>query len=85
MQEAAAIAAPCLAQWIEPYKYFCSFDKQLMWLLCDDLDWKTKLHRLILDTPFRKKLGEAMYQNVLANFNISRSTKEWNILSQQLL
>jgi hypothetical protein len=85
MQEAAAIKAPCLAQWIEPYKYFCSFDKQLMWLLCDDLDWKTKLHRLIEDAPYRKQLGEAMYQNILANFNIERSAREWQSLSSSLL
>jgi glycosyltransferase involved in cell wall biosynthesis len=85
MQEAGAIGAPCLAQDITPYQYFCSFTKSLEWLLCDDWDWEKKLCKLIEDKSMRRDLGQLMYANTLVNFNVERTAKQWIELSASLV
>lgn len=85
MQEAAIIAAPCLASDIAPYKYFTSFSKPLEWLLCDEYDWEKKLSKLIEDKSLRRDLGQLAYYNVLTNFNIQESVKQWEELASNLL
>lgn len=77
MQEAAAIAAPCLAEDIAPYRHFVKKTPELHWLLCDNYSWKKKLRELIVNKQLRKELGQAMYQNLHDNFNITRTTSEW--------
>lgn len=84
MQEAAAIGKPCLAQDIAPYKYFCSFAPKLNWLLCSDYDWKKKLCSLIESKELREDLGQVMHENLVANFNITKTVEEWDAICQTI-
>ena len=61
MIEAGYCSAPCLASYVEPYYEFCSYDIELMWLLCAGKSaFKTKLRDLINDKDRRVELGNRM-------------------------
>jgi len=77
MQEAGAIGKPCLAQDINPYRFFCADMPDLKWLLCDSLQWKKKLCELIENKQLRLELGKMMRENVEENFTIEKAVPQW--------
>ena len=78
MQEAGALAKPCLAGFERPYIDFCGEDKDLKWQLCAaPIAWELRLRKLIEDKAYREMLGNKMYMHTLNNFHIEDSTKEW--------
>lgn len=85
MVEAGCISSPCLAQDIAPYRNFANHIPELKWLLCADFEWEKKLHKLIQDRTLREHLGKLMYENVVANFNITGMVDKWKQLVLSVL
>ena len=78
LQEAGALARPCLASPEQPYKDFYENSGGLGWQLCSiSLQWERKLMQLIEDKDFRLDTGRRMYEHTMANFNIKSSVTEW--------
>lgn len=78
MVEAAYCGIPCLASWLEPYEYFCSFDSELKWLLCAGKNnWAPKIRDLIYDEARRKFLGQRMYNVAMEHFSWRQPHEGW--------
>lgn len=79
MLECAALRIPCLVSDVQPYREFCALGgKELEWLICDfSSQWISKLNILINDLPYRKHIGELMYQVAKRHFDIERVKDNW--------
>lgn len=77
--ESAALKVPCLMSDVQPYREFATLGgEKLMWLLCDTKQqWREKLGRLIEDGPYRKDLGQLMYDTAKKFFDIEVIKNNW--------
>ena len=79
MVEAAYCKIPCLASWVQPYREFCGWDKELMWLLCPGASaWESKLRTLINEPAMRDELGERMWKVVQEHYSWNKSHEGWD-------
>lgn len=77
--ESAALKIPCLMSNVQPYREFCALGgKELEWLLCDSKrDWEQKLERLVVDTDYRKWMGELTYNIARKYFDMENLKNNW--------
>lgn len=80
MIEAGAIGKPCLAQKLAPYYNVALHNKELLWLLCENHQWLSKIERLINDTEYRKYLGRLSRENVEKHYDIKDNIPVWKNL-----
>lgn len=84
--EAGAMKKPCLASYIDNYTAFAEQLPALKWLLCSvDFQWQTKLEELITNRALREELGQAMYENVKTNYNITSQVWRWDEVARMAL
>ena len=78
MIEAAYCGIPCLASWVQPYDEFCSWDKELRWLLCaGSSNWTKKLRELVCDEARRVDLGRRMKKVMAERYSWNREHEGW--------
>lgn len=80
MVEAAYCGIPCLASWVAPYDWFCSWDSDLKWLLIPESVpsmWERKLRELINDEAMREHYGKKMHQVMLDHYSLDAPHDGW--------
>lgn len=86
MIEAGALKRPCLSSYIDNYTAFASRIPELKWLLCSvDFQWQSKLEELITNKQLRTELGQAMYSNVVQNYDITKQLWRWDEAAEMAL
>jgi glycosyltransferase involved in cell wall biosynthesis len=84
--EAAALGIPCIMSNVGEYaKFALKMEDSVAVLASTIKDWREKIKRLVLDEPYRWRLGWEMRATALMHYDVRKRVEEWQAIFQQVV